>query len=87
MRIIKAMLASAGLSLAAVGTALAAPLALLQDPATPVRVDVHTSETHTVWYTSPMWLAIGGVVVLLIIVLAIFAARGRDTGSSTTVVR
>jgi hypothetical protein len=31
-----------------------------------------------------MWLAIGGVVVLLVIVLAVLAARGRE---STTVVR
>jgi hypothetical protein len=86
MRIIKAMLASVGLSLAAVSTTLAAPIALLQDPAAPVKVDVTTTESHTVWYTNPVWLVIGGIVVLLIIVLAVMAARGRD-GSSTTVVR
>ena len=86
MRIIKAMLASVGLSLAAVSTTLAAPIALLQDPAAPVKVEVHTTESHTVWYTNPVWLAIGGLAVLLIIVLAVMAARGRD-GSSTTVVR
>ena len=56
---------------------------VLQDPA--IKVDVHTNGSHTVWYTDPVWLAVGGVVVLLVIVLAIFAARGRN--SSTTVVR
>ena len=86
MRFIKTILTSVGTLLATAATAMAAPLALLQDPA-PIKVDVHTSETHTVWYTDPVWLAIGGVVVLLIIVLAIFAARGRNNGSSTTVVR
>jgi hypothetical protein len=85
MRFIKTMLTSAGTLLATAGTAMAAPLALLQDPA-PVKVDVHTTETHTVWYTDPVWLAIGGVVVLLIIILAVVAVRGRD-GSNTTVVR
>lgn len=87
MRFIKTMLTSAGMLLATAATATAAPLALLQDPQAPIKVDVHTSETHTVWYTSPMWLAIGGVVVLLVIVLAIMAARGRDSGSNTTVIR
>lgn len=84
MGFIKTILTSAGTLLATAATAMAAPLALLQDPA-PIKIDVSTSETHTVWYANPVWLAIGGVVVLLIIVLAIFAARSR--GSSTTVVR
>jgi hypothetical protein len=86
MRFIKTMLTSAGMLFATATTAMAAPIALLQDPQAPVKVDVHTTESHTVWYTDPMWLAIGGVVVLLIIVLAVFAARGKDN-SSTTVVR
>jgi lysylphosphatidylglycerol synthetase-like protein (DUF2156 family) len=88
MRIIKSMLTSIGLLAATAGTALATPLAMLQDPQSPVQVDVHTTESHTVWYTNPMWLAIGGIVVLLIIVLAVMASRGgKDSGSSTTVVR
>jgi drug/metabolite transporter (DMT)-like permease len=86
MRFIKTILTSAGTLLATAATAMAAPLAFLQDPA-PIKVDIHTSESHTVWYTDPMWLAIGGIVALLIIVLAIFAARNRSGGSNTTVVR
>ena len=83
MRFIKTMLASAGGLLATATAAMAAPMALLQDPT--VKVDVHTTEGHTVWYTNPVWLAIGGIVVLLIIVLAIMAARGRSDGSTTVV--
>ena len=63
--------------------ASASPLAAMQDA--PVKVDVTTQETHTVWYTSPVWLAVGGLIVLLIIVAAVSA--GRSGGSSTTVVR
>lgn len=80
MRFARRLLASAtGLLLAS-----AAPLAAMQDP--PVKVDVTTTESHTVWYTSPVWLAIGGLVVLLIIVAAVSAGRSSG-GSSTTVVR
>lgn len=87
MRFFKTMLTSAGMLLASVSTAVAAPIALLQDPQSPVKVDVHTTETQTVWYTEPIWIAVGAVVVLLIIVLAVVAGRGRDSGSSTTVIR
>ena len=83
MRFMRTMLMSAGLLLATGATALAAPLARLQEP--PIKVEVSTSETHTVWYTDPLWLAVGGVVLLLIIVLAVMAARGRKT--TTTVIR
>ena len=86
-RFVKTMLTSATMLLASVATAMAAPVALLQDPQSPVKVDVHTTETHTVWYTEPIWIAVGAIVVLLIIVLAVLAGRGRDSGSSTTVIR
>ena len=85
MRVIKTMLASMSLVFATATSAMAAPLARLQDPQSPVKVDVHTTESHTTWYTDPLWLGIGALVVLLIIVLAVMAARGKD--SSTTVVR
>lgn len=85
MRIIRTIQAWVGMSLAAVSTAMAAPLALLQDPASPVKVEVHTTESHTVWYTNPVWLAIGGIALVIVIMLIVMAARGKD--SSTTVVR
>ena len=60
-----------------------ARVAMAQDP---VKVELTTTESHTVWYTDPMWLAIGGVVFLIIIVLAIMASKnGRKT--TTTVIR
>ena len=60
-----------------------ARVAMAQDP---VKVELTTTESHTIWYTDPMWLAIGGVVFLVIIVLAIMASmNGRKT--TTTVIR
>ena len=61
------------------GSALAAQV--------PVKVEVSTPATHTVWYTDPMWIGIGAVVVLIIIVLAIMASRKSEGKSTTTVIR
>ncbi len=62
-------------------------LSVTQDPQPPkAEIKVDISEDRTVWYADPVWLAIGGIALLLVIVLAVMAARGgeRDT---TTVVR
>ena len=64
-------------------TTVNAAAMVLQDPA--IKVNVHTDETNTTWYTSPAALAIGALVVLLIIVLAVMA--GRRKSSTTTVIR
>ena len=53
----------------------------------PVKVDISTPATHTVWYADPMWLGIGGVAVLIIIVLAIMASRKSEPKTTTTVIR
>jgi len=37
------------------------------------------------WYASPVWIAIGGVALVLVILLIVMAARGG--GGGTTVVR
>ena len=77
MRNIKTMLTAIGMIL------MPAAAALAQDS---LKVNISTSETRTTtWYTDPVWLAVGGLAVLLIIVLIVMAARGK--GSSTTVVR
>jgi hypothetical protein len=70
-------------SVTALLLASAGPLAALQDA--PVKVDVTTTESHTTWYTSPVWLAVGGLLVLLIIVAAVSAGRSGKT--TTTVIR
>ncbi len=86
MRLTRKMLSSAAAMLLAFAMpAMASPLALLQDP--PVKVDVHTTESHTVWYLEPMWMVVGGLVLLLIIVLAVAAGRGERGGGTTTVIR
>jgi hypothetical protein len=61
------------------------PVALVaQDP---VQVGITTSNSDTIWYTDPIWIGIGAGVVLLIIVLAVMASRGKKTKSTTTVIR
>ncbi len=59
--------------------------ALAQEP--PLKVEVTTAATRTVWYADPMWLGIGAVLVLIVIVLAILASRRREPKSTTTVIR
>jgi len=57
---------------------------MLQDPS--IKVDVSTSKGSETWYTSPQWLAIIGLALVLVIVIAVMAARGKR-GSTTTVIR
>jgi hypothetical protein len=52
----------------------------------PLKVEVSTADSNTVWYTSPVWLGIGAVAVVLIIVLAIMASRS-PAKTTTTVIR
>jgi hypothetical protein len=81
MRFKNLLLNSAGAVLGSV----AAPFAMLGGQGSPVRVDVHTPESNTIWYADPFWIAVGGVALLIIIVLAIMAARRGKT--TTTIVR
>lgn len=52
-----------------------------------VKVGITTSNSSTIWYTDPIWIWAGAGVVLLIIVLAVMAARNKSTKSTTTVIR
>jgi hypothetical protein len=52
-----------------------------------VKVGITTSDSGTIWYTDPIWIWLGAGVLLLIIVLAVMAARGKSTKSTTTVIR
>jgi len=47
-----------------------------------LEVDIDTDDDK--WYLSPMWLAIGGLALLVIIMIAVMAGRGKNT---TTVVK
>jgi len=58
-------------------------LTALQDPA--VTVQINDNTTRTSWYTQPIWLAIGGVGLVVIILIAVLA--GRSGRGNTTVVK
>jgi hypothetical protein len=65
-----------------------AAASLQAQPSTPSQpsettVDIKVEKDTHAWYTSPVWLAIGGLGLLLLIVLIILAARG---GGGATVV-
>ena len=66
-----------------VTSATLAPMAPLQDAK--VTVQVNDNTTRTSWYTQPIWLAIGGVALVVIILIAVLMARGGR--SNTTVVK
>jgi hypothetical protein len=65
--------------------------AMQQQPASdpPKSVDVDISvdkhEGRRAWYLNPVWMAIGGLGLALVIILIVMAARGGSGG--TTVVR
>jgi hypothetical protein len=49
-----------------------------------LKIEVKTTDARNVWYTDPVWLGLGAVVLLVIIVLAVMASRNKST---TTVIR
>ena len=52
-------------------------------PAGRLEVDIDTNEGGGAWYTSPVWLAIGALALIVLVLLVVMAARG----GGTTVVR
>jgi hypothetical protein len=51
----------------------------------PPQINVEVNRGGGRWYASPVWMAIGGVALVLVILLIVMAARGG--GGGTTVVR
>jgi hypothetical protein len=51
----------------------------------PPQINVEINKGGGRWYASPVWVAIGGVALVLVILLIVMAARGG--GGGTTVVR
>ena len=88
MKLICAVLAVLSLT---IGSAAAAPVltAASADRTPTLRVDqgqppsgqldVNIDRDATAWYTSPVWIAIGVVALILIIALIITATRGGGT--------
>lgn len=51
----------------------------------PPQINVEVNRGGGRWYASPVWIAIGGIALVLVILLIVMAARGG--GGGTTVVR
>lgn len=49
-----------------------------QTPSGRVEIDVDTNEGGA-WYTSPLWIAIGVIALVLVILLIVVASRGGGT--------
>jgi hypothetical protein len=54
-------------------------------PQPDLNVDLDIQRTETVWYTDPVWLALGGLGLLIVMMLIAFAVRGG--GGGTTIVK
>ena len=51
----------------------------------PPQINVEVNRGGRAWYANPVWVAIGGVALVLVVLLIVVAARGG--GGGTTVVR
>jgi len=61
-------------------TALTAVTTLLLQAPT-ITVQVNTKPTA--WYTQPIWLAVGGIALVMVILIAVLAGRaGRGRGAA-----
>ena len=56
-----------------------------QQPSAKIDVDINRGGGGGAWYTSPVWLAIGGLALVVLVLLVVSATRGG--GGGTTVVR
>ena len=65
-------------------TAYAQQAPAAQQPQAPT-INVEVNRGGRAWYLNPVWMAIGGVALVLVILLIVMAARGG--GGGTTVVR
>ncbi len=65
-----------------VAAALALATTTLQEPSG-IKVDIKTTESHSEWYTQPVWIAIG--IIALVLIIALIAMAGRR--NTTTVVK
>jgi hypothetical protein len=87
---ILALIVAAGLLLVPAGPSVegwpaavqAAALDAQQPPGASIDVDINEGEG--VWYTSPIWIAIGAIALVVVVLLIVTATRG---GGGTTVVR
>lgn len=76
MRLITKLMTTAS---ALVLTTATRAVALVQD----AKIEVKMTDSHGMWYTQPVWIAIG--IVALVLVLALITLAGRR--NNTTVVK
>ena len=50
-----------------------------------INVEVNRSGGGRAWYLSPVWMAIGGIALVLVILMIVLAARGGGSGGTTVV--
>lgn len=63
-----------------------APLHQQTSPQPPtINVEVNRSGGGRAWYFSPVWMAIGGIALVLVILMIVLAARGGGSGGTTVV--
>jgi hypothetical protein len=61
-----------------------APVYALQQIPDKVDVDINVGRSGGAWYTSPVWIAIGAIALVLVLLLIVLVARG---GGGTTIVK
>jgi hypothetical protein len=70
---------------------MAAPVAMLQTqqqpppPAQPPAINVEVNRGGRGWYANPVWVAIGGLALVIVILMIVMAARGSGPGGTTVV--
>jgi hypothetical protein len=63
----------------------ATPVYALQVPEKRIDIDIGERGGSVAWYRNPVWIAIGGVAVLLFLLIIVLALRG--TGGGTTIIK
>jgi len=61
------------------GTALLAAHSLEAQQAPVINVEINKGGGSRAWYANPVWIAIGGLALLVLVVLIVMAARGGGT--------
>jgi len=67
-----------------------APVAMLESQQTspqpqPPQINVEVNRGSRGWYANPVWLAIGGIALVIVILMIVMAARGGGPGGTTVV--
>ena len=72
--------------------AITAPVAMLEGqqqpppPAQPPAINVEVNRGGgRGWYANPVWIAIGGIALVIVILMIVMAARGGGSGGTTVV--